>query len=221
MNRALTKLLKMAPGLVDFDTMIIITDSKRISMLVPAISYQNVELDYQSSWENYRIKKNQKKIHEEHKSWNIQKILLVVPRDVMTANDFEDNVGKFIDGMITASVDVQKEAKGLANLSKAIEESFERKSYAMEHYLGELGNFLLQFVKKSEQKDIAAFVEAVKTSKLASLFTDKKLSFDESNTLVGNSAIFRGVKKKGFMTLQAIEEDKKKKEEEKAKGKKK
>lgn len=218
MKRNLEKVEKLIPGKADFDVLLIAGTPTQVAMLVPALSYKNIEFEYFTPYEKYRIKEEQKKLDELELNLYISTILLVPPSDVKGAEDFDRNIGKFIDGMIISSTasDISEANKPYTELNGKFKEQFQRDMFPIEQNLAEIAAIVIAGRDKSGKTNIPAFIDTLKKQKFQSIPSNCEISFNSIGQLTGNRTLFVGVKNRGF--IPASEAYKKTKDKDKDKG---
>lgn len=222
MARAVSRFNKLVPGGTNFDAVVFLLDAKQIAMIVPGFPYKNVEFTYHSSWEKYRIRKLNAEMRQLYPDWKVTQIRAIFPSEVYYNQKFEQSIGKFIDGSITAVSaslsTVDKEHYAL--FVTAIQKSMERPPFAIEKRLADIAQtlFLLHDGQK-DGDDISKGIEKLYLTPRPSCLGGNIL-FDESNRLKDRGIIVEGRKGHGFLSATEDEALEKKKKAEK-KGKKK
>jgi len=221
MGRAIKRIKKKAPAETDFDVLFIIASkTKQISMLVPALSYKNVEFEYHSGYEKRRIRKKQREIRADGLSWTIKTVALSPPSEVKDSASFEKNMGNLIDGMIvSAPIIDETEVNGdLMKLKGEFKKKFSRDTYKLELYIFEMANIIDQALSKSPKENINTFLSTLKSEEFESILAKRKVKFNEKFQLSENDEIFIGIRTEGFQLLKDVEEKDKKKAMKKKKG---
>lgn len=224
MKRALDRIEKVTPLQADLDTLIVAASPEQTAILLPTFAYKNVEFAYVSPSEKYRIRENQKKMHEElNIPWDITTIQVAAASEVKGDAAFEKNVNKLLDGLAVAAPwqDLGDTNAPWKQFMEAFTAKFQRAPYPIERTLGEMATVLLAAREVSGRTTLAPFVGALRGVEFTSLTAGRPVRFTVRNQLSGLGEIYVGVKGKGFLPAKEVfkEEDEAKKKEEEAKKK--
>ncbi len=227
MSRAIDRFNKLVPGCVNFDAVILLLDPKQVAMIVPAFPYKNIEFNYRSSWERFRVRKLNAEIAALYPSWHVSTVTAVFPTEVYYSSDFQQQIGKFLDGafVAVAASRSQIDRSYRTHLIDAMKQSKEREPFAIEYRLADIAALLS--VMRTDRKDGDDVSVAVSTLRGAVIpsFIGGSIAFGDANVPQGRGVIVVGHKGKGFLTDEEFvalkkAESEKKKADEKAKQQK-
>ena len=219
MKRAIDGLVKRIPGKCNFEVLVVLTDPKQTTSLLPAFPYLNVEFAYYQKYLNRAVAVKKQELRKDGYNWEIQQILVLGPSEIMNSTKNIEELGKLIDGMVifAPTSDTSEKNEKYTKISKAFKDSNNRSLYFAETIAAEVADTLLSVYAASKKSDIGDFVDTLKSASFTSLLSGKTVKFDEFNRLTGRSAILIGRNKEPFMTPAEIEEELKRKAEEKLK----
>jgi len=214
MNRAVSRFNKLVPGGTNYDAVIFLLDPKQIAMIVPGFPYQNIEFNYHSKWEKFRIRKLNAEMRQLYPEWKVTQITAIFPQDVYYSKNFEQSIGKFIDGSIVAvpATHSMVDSKYYSVFVLAMQKSMERAPFAIEKRLGDIAQTL--FLMRAGQKegdDVSVGIAKLQTFDVPSL-TGGKILFDQFNRFKGRGLIVEGRKGHGFLSApedEALEKQQK------------
>lgn len=219
MSRAIKSFKKNIPPNVDYDTLIIIGKPSDGILIINSLAYKNLELDYQSNFEQSRIKRKNRELSSQNLPWQHSIVKIVPGSEVLSSKTFLTGVDKFVDAMVLSSKIFDNSDKNtyLSNFKTFFTSKFSREPYLIEMYLAEIADFTVQAVSRAGSGNFTEYRAKIATSKFTSLLAGKEFTIAEDGAPVGLNAIYLGVKREGFVqkTETPKETEEKKKETDK------
>ena len=219
MRRAVETFMKRIPGKCNFEVLVVLTDPKQTSSLLPSFPYLNVEFAYYQKYLNRAVNAKKQELRKDGYDWDIQQILVLGPSEMISSSKNVEELGKLIDGMVIFAPrnDTTEKNEKYSKISKAFKDANSRALYFAETIAAEVTDTVLSAMAASQKSDMGNFVEALKSTSYTSLVSGKTLRFDGMNRMTGSGEILIGRNKEPFMTPEEIEEEMKRKAEEKLK----
>ncbi|MCK5807914.1 hypothetical protein KAH37_02900 [bacterium] len=221
MARAVSRFNKLVPGGTNYDAVVFLLDSKQIAMIVPSFPYRNIEFNYHSRWEKFRIRKLNAAMRKLYPDWKVTQITAIFPQDVYYNKNFAQSIGKFIDGSVVAVPATRSmvDSKYHSEFVLAMQKGMERAPFAIEKRLADIAQTLAVLSEGAKEgEDIAKALATLLTAAIPSL-TGGIIQFDDTNRFKGRGIIVEGRKGDGFLSASEDEALEKKKKSDK-KGKK-
>ncbi len=201
MSRAVKSFKKDIPPNIDYDTLVIIGKASDSILIINSLAYRNLEFDYQSSFEQSRIKRKNRELSSKGLPWQHSVVKIVPGSEVLSSETFISGVDKFVDAMVISSrvIDSSEKNSYLANFKTFFTGKFSREPYLIELYLAEIADFTVQAISKAGSGNFTEYRKKVSESKFTSLLAGKEFTIEKDGSPLGLNAIYLGVKGEGFV----------------------